>query len=69
MDKIGATLDDVAIIYEDSLDAEAWEKFISSLKENEAEPDKPVLEKLEVAKLLRWKEGRHYCQKGIAGWP
>jgi adenylate cyclase len=32
VDKIGAGLDDVAIIYEDSLNGDAWEKFISSLK-------------------------------------
>ena len=35
IDKIGATLDDIVIIYEDSLNAEAWERFISSLKEKE----------------------------------
>ena len=49
IDKIGATLDDIVIIYEDSLNAEAWEKFISSLKEKEAEPDKRVSEEPEVA--------------------
>jgi adenylate cyclase len=49
IDKIGATLNDVAIIYEDSLNGEAWEKFISSLKEKKPEPDKPVLEEPEVA--------------------
>jgi TolB-like protein len=48
IDKIGATLDDIAIIYEDSLNGEAWEKFISSLKEKKAEPDKRVSEKPEV---------------------
>jgi adenylate cyclase len=48
VDKIGASLDDITVIYEDSLNGEAWEKFISSLKEKKAEPDKPVLEKLEV---------------------
>ena len=47
IDKIGATLDDIAIIYEDSLNGEAWEKFISSLKEKKAEPDKRVSEKPE----------------------
>ena len=49
IDKIGATLNDIVIIYEDSLNAEAWEKFISSLKEKKAEPDKPVSEEPEVA--------------------
>jgi hypothetical protein len=38
VDKIGATLDDIVIIYEDSLNADAWEKFISSLKEKTAVP-------------------------------
>ncbi len=32
IDKIGATLDDIVIIYEDSLNGDAWEKFISNLK-------------------------------------
>src|SRR5512136_1576716 len=53
IDRIGATLDDVAIVYEDSLNGEAWEKFISSLnkkgaEKQEAEPDKPVSEEFEV---------------------
>jgi TolB-like protein len=53
IDKIGMTLNDIVIIYEDSLNADAWEKFISSLKEKEAEkqeaqPDKRVSEKPEV---------------------
>jgi TolB-like protein len=34
IDKIGAGLDDVEIIYEDSFNSDAWEKYISSLKEN-----------------------------------
>jgi len=51
VDKIGATLNDIVIIYDDSLNAEAWEKFISSLKEKKVEPDKPVLEEPEVATL------------------
>ena len=32
IDKIGATLDDVELIYEDVLNGDAWEKFISNLK-------------------------------------
>src|SRR5512136_2073420 len=32
IDKIGMGLEDVEIIYEDSLDGEAWERFVSSLK-------------------------------------
>ena len=54
IDKIGTTLNDIVILYEDSLNAEAWEKFITSLKKKgvekqEAEPDKPVSEEPEVA--------------------
>jgi adenylate cyclase len=49
IDKIGATLDDIVIIYEDSLNGKAWEKFISSLKEKKAEPDKRVPEEPAVA--------------------
>jgi len=49
IDKIGATLNDIAIIYEDSLNGEAWEKFVSSLKEKKAEPDKAVSQEPEVA--------------------
>ena len=53
VDRIGATLDDIVIIYEDSLNEEAWERFISSLKgkgaeKQEAEPDKRVSEEPEV---------------------
>jgi len=53
IDKIGATLNDIVIIYEDSLNADAWERFISSLKEKEGEkpkvePDNRVSEELEV---------------------
>jgi len=33
IDKIGASLDDVVIVYEDSLNDDAWEKFISSLRD------------------------------------
>jgi adenylate cyclase len=54
IDKIGVTLNDIVIIYEDSLNAEAWKRFISSLKEKEgeeekAEPDQRVSEEPEVA--------------------
>ncbi len=48
IDKIGATLDDVVILYEDSLNGGAWEKFISDLKVKKAKPDKPVSEEPEV---------------------
>ena len=48
IDKIGASLNDIVILYEGSLNADAWEKFISSLKEKKTEPDKPVPEEPEV---------------------
>ena len=37
VDRIGATLDDIVILYEDCLNTEAWDKFISSLKEKQGE--------------------------------
>jgi TolB-like protein/Tfp pilus assembly protein PilF len=51
IDRLGIDLDGVALIYEDSLNGEAWEKFISSLKQRKAETDKPVSEEPEVAPL------------------
>jgi adenylate cyclase len=45
IDKIGASLDDVVIVYEDSLNGEAWDRFLSSLKEKvEDVPETPVVE-------------------------
>ncbi len=41
VDKIGATLSDVVIVFEDSLNAEAWEKFVSSLKDGREEETEP----------------------------
>jgi len=32
IDRIGASLDDVVIIYEDSINADAWDRFLSNLK-------------------------------------
>jgi adenylate cyclase len=53
IDRIGATLDDIVIIYEDCLNGDAWERFISGLKEKEgekqeAEPDQRVSEESKV---------------------
>ena len=40
IDKMGATLDDVVIVYEDFSNGTAWERFVSSLKERvEGKPD------------------------------
>ena len=45
IDKIGASLDDVVIVYEDSLNGEAWDRFLSSLKEKvESVPDKVLIQ-------------------------
>jgi adenylate cyclase len=49
VDKIGASLDDIVILYDGSQNAEAWERFISSLtgkegEEQEPEPDHRVSE-------------------------
>ena len=37
VDRVGATLDDIVILYEDSLNGDAWERFLSSLKEKGGE--------------------------------
>ncbi len=42
IDKIGATLKDISIVYEDCLDRDAWERFVCSLKEKKAEPDRHI---------------------------
>jgi len=61
IDKLGASLNDIVIIYEDRLNANAWERFISSLKEKEEEKPKlestnHVSEDLAVtAKLEKWR--------------
>ncbi len=49
IDKIGATLNDVVIIFDDSQNAEAWDKFISSLNDGRKEE---VLPMGEPAKLV-----------------
>jgi TolB-like protein/tetratricopeptide (TPR) repeat protein len=41
IDKIGAGLDDVVILYEDSLNGDAWERFISNLKSSRKEESTP----------------------------
>jgi len=45
VDKIGAGLDDVVIIYEDAINGEAWERFISILRDKvEVKPEKEEIE-------------------------
>jgi len=48
IDKIGATLNDVVIIYEDALDGDAWEKFISSLRDKgEVKPETKDIDRVD----------------------
>jgi TolB-like protein/Flp pilus assembly protein TadD len=42
VDKLGVSLDETSIIFEDSLNGEAWDQFISSLKKDRKEESKPV---------------------------
>src|SRR4030042_6684262 len=42
IDKLGASLDDIVIIYEGSQNSEAWAKFISSLKQKGGAVPEPV---------------------------
>lgn len=44
VDRIGAGLDDVEIIYEDCPDGAAWEKFVSGLKKEQGKQPKSELE-------------------------
>lgn len=70
IDRIGAGLDDVVIIYEDSINADAWDRFLSGLKGKvekipETGPIRPpletpqahtpLLEKKEIAWHLRYR--------------
>ena len=41
IDKIGASLDDVVIVYEDAFDGDAWERFCSSLKGQDVSVPEP----------------------------
>jgi TolB-like protein len=52
VDRIGATLDDVVIVYEDLLEGEAWERFISSLKGKEWEKQEAESDSASVTKSL-----------------
>ena len=61
VDKIGAGLDDVEIIYEDCLNGDAWERFISeSQREGEEEEQNltNLFQKSLRLQLLRWKRRR-----------
>lgn len=60
IDKLGASLDDIVIIYEGYQNAEAWERFTSSLREKEEGKPKPtdlVPKEIEVpvAPTKKWK--------------
>ncbi len=71
IDKIGAGLDDVDIIYEDSLNGDAWERFLLSLKGKvekvpEIEPTRPLSARPEIAishsekKGIAWQLRHHW---------
>jgi TolB-like protein len=52
IDKLGATLDDAHIVYEDARDQDAWARFIASLKKPEERTEAaPTLTTLEEASL------------------
>jgi TolB-like protein len=62
IDKIGASLDDVDILYEDSINGDAWEKFLLSLKGTvetvpPTEPIRPLSETPETLTSLPGKKG------------
>jgi hypothetical protein len=64
IDKIGASLNDVAIVYEDALDGDAWERFCSSLKGQvesvpEKEPVKSIAEEPAVLGSLCYDDCRN----------
>jgi adenylate cyclase len=45
IDKVGASLEDVVVVYEDSLNGEAWDRFLSRLKEKaEVVPETVVVQ-------------------------
>ena len=62
LDKIGAGLDDVVIIYEDSVNGDAWDRFLLSLKKEvekvpETKPIEPISEAPEVPVSLATEKG------------
>ena len=44
IDKIGVGLNEISIIFGDSVNGDAWDKFIASLKKEEKEESVPVEE-------------------------
>src|SRR4030042_4874790 len=47
IDKVGARLDDLVIIYEESINGDAWGKFISSLRDKvEVKPEKEEIDEV-----------------------
>ena len=62
LDKIGAGLDDVVIIYEDSVNGDAWDRFLLSLKKEvekvpETKPIEPISEAPEFPVLPAREKG------------
>jgi TolB-like protein/Tfp pilus assembly protein PilF len=54
VDRIGAGLDDVTITYEDAINGDAWEKFISSLREKvDVNPIKEEIEEVHKEPVIQ----------------
>jgi TolB-like protein/tetratricopeptide (TPR) repeat protein len=68
LDKIGAGLDDVVIIYEDSVNGEAWDRFLFSLnqeveKVTDTKPVQPVSEAPDLPASLPREQGTGLPQR------
>jgi adenylate cyclase len=65
IDKLGASLNDVVILYEGFQNGEAWEKFIASLKQKEEKKPEPVerVPKEPEAQVVPSKEKKITLQK------
>jgi class 3 adenylate cyclase/tetratricopeptide (TPR) repeat protein len=62
IDKIGVSLDETSITFGDSLDADAWDEFISSLKNGRKEESQPV----EESAAMDYSKPRSYTPKSLA---
>lgn len=66
IDRIGAGLDDVDVIYGDSINGDAWERFISSLRDKvKVEPEKEEVDKVHQEPLVQVPQPR----KRKIAWP
>ncbi len=62
VDKIGVSLNETSIRFGDSLNAEAWDQFISSLKNGRKEESEPV----EESAAIDYSNARSYTPKSLA---